>query len=322
MTDAGHLPTVDAGTASWTQYTTRDVAVGGGVLRVGVWEPPGAPGPVATVLAVHGITANHRSWALLARALPGLRIVAPDLRGRGRSNALPGPYGMAAHADDLAEVLGAVGGGPAVVVGHSMGAFVTLVTADRHPDLVRSVVLVDGGLPLVTPDAEDPDEVIQAVLGPAAERLRMTFPDRPAYSEFWQKHPAFARGWTEAVAEYVDYDLDGSEPHLRPSTTYDAMAADSRDIIVGGALRAAIERLRHPARLLVAERGMLDQVPPLYPDEALEPWRQALPDLRITRVSGVNHYTITLHERGADQVARAVRDVLGQERPAASARPC
>ena len=45
----------------------------------------------APVLALHGITANHLAWQLVAEALPDLRIVAPDLRGRGRSGELPGP---------------------------------------------------------------------------------------------------------------------------------------------------------------------------------------------------------------------------------------
>ena len=58
---------------------------------------------------MHGITASHRAWPAVVAALPGVRVVAPDLRGRGRSNSLPGPYGMGAHADDLAAVLDALG---------------------------------------------------------------------------------------------------------------------------------------------------------------------------------------------------------------------
>lgn len=86
-----------------TARTARavEVPVAGGVLRVGVWDAaPDAP----TILAVHGVTSSHLAWQLLAEELPGVRIVAPDLRGRGQSNALAGPAGMAAHADDLAEI--------------------------------------------------------------------------------------------------------------------------------------------------------------------------------------------------------------------------
>ncbi|HUG50418.1 MAG TPA: alpha/beta fold hydrolase, partial [Terrimesophilobacter sp.] len=113
-------------------YRLHTVPVTGGDLAVGVWGSQDAP----VVLAVHGVTASHRCWPLVARDLPGLRIIAPDLRGRGRSNTLPGPFGMAQHADDLARVLDGFGVDRALVLGHSMGAFASVVLADRHPSRV------------------------------------------------------------------------------------------------------------------------------------------------------------------------------------------
>src|SRR3954447_13890652 len=114
-----------------------DVPVSGGSLRVASWPGAGAP-----VLAVHGITSSSRSWPFLAAVLDQ-PVLAPDLRGRGRSSHLPAPYGMAQHADDCAAVIEAGGGAPLVVVGHSMGGHVAVVLAARHPDLVRGLVLVD-----------------------------------------------------------------------------------------------------------------------------------------------------------------------------------
>lgn len=185
-------------------YATHDVVVAGGRLRVGVWEPtaPVATGPDGTplpaVVLVHGITASHRAWPAIAAALPGRRVIAPDLRGRGRSNGLPGPYGMAAHADDVAAVVRALAEGPAVVVGHSMGGFVSLVLTHRHPDLVERLVLVDGGLPIPlppgVPDGATPEELVRALLGPAIERLTQTFPSAEAYREFWRAHPPSRSG--------------------------------------------------------------------------------------------------------------------------------
>ena len=112
------------------RYEAVDVDVRGGPLRVGIWgTEAGAP-----VLCVHGITANHLAWQLVAEALPDLRIVAPDLRGRGRSSELPGLYGFDQHADDLADVIGRLNLGPVPVVGHSMGGFVAVAAAHRHPE--------------------------------------------------------------------------------------------------------------------------------------------------------------------------------------------
>lgn len=124
------------------------------------------------MLALHGATANHLCWAPIARRLSGIHLLAPDLRGRGRSGQLPGPYGMATHADDAVAALDAAGVDHAVVVGHSMGAFAALVMAHRHPDRVHWLVLVDGGPPIPMPTDVDPDAAPQAVIGP-----RRTTPD-------------------------------------------------------------------------------------------------------------------------------------------------
>ena len=96
------------------------------------------------VLAAHGLTSNHRSWGVVAEALGGaVTLIAPDLRGRGRSNGLPGPFGVAAHADDLAMVLDHIGADQVVVTGHSMGGFIASMFAVRHAARARELVLVE-----------------------------------------------------------------------------------------------------------------------------------------------------------------------------------
>src|SRR5690606_35734870 len=113
------------------RYRTFNAPVRGGELAAGAWGPEAAR---ATVLAIHGITANHLAWPFVAAALDDLRVLAPDLRGRGRSGTLPGPWGMLQHADDLVALLDAAGIDRVTVVGHSMGGFVAATLAARHPD--------------------------------------------------------------------------------------------------------------------------------------------------------------------------------------------
>lgn len=307
-TPAGEvLPTVRA--VAGERYRSLDVPVSGGDLRVGVWVPgPGAvEAPV--VLAVHGITSSHLTWPLLAAALPEVTLVAPDLRGRGWSNGLPGPYGMPAHAEDLVAVLDALGVDQVVAVGHSMGGFASLVLADRHPDRVSSLVLVDGGMPLLPPPGITPEQLSQAVLGPAADRLRMTFPDRAAYRDFWREHPAFA-DWTPELTAYVDYDLQGEPPRMRPATQVAALDEDIRELVDGDSVLGAVQRLRHPVTWLVAPRGLQDEVPPLYPPAVRERWCAQVPGLQAVEVPDTNHYTIVTHRHGAEAVLRWVRRAL------------
>src|SRR5690606_31155209 len=280
-------------------------------MHVGVWEPVGGDTLAPTVLAVHGITASHVAWALVAQALPEVRIVAPDLRGRGGSRDLPPPYGMPSHADDVAAVLDMLGVEQVVAVGHSMGAFVSLVLADRHPRKVSALVLVDGGMPLLPPPGVAPEDLASAILGPAAERLQMTFPDRVSYHAMWRTHPAFGE-WVDLTTAYVDYDLvPAQDGGLRPATRVEALHEDIRELVDGDSLLKALTNLRHPASWLVAPRGLMDEVPPLYPRSAQEHWTAQHPEVALTGVEDVNHYTIVMLPRGVQQVVPHVRAALG-----------
>ena len=286
-------------------YRIHDVPVDGGALRVGEWSPddPGA----RTVIAVHGLTASHMAWALVAKALPEVRLIAVDLRGRGRSAGLPGPYGMARHAADIEAVIEALDLPRAILVGHSMGAFVAVVAAHRYPDRFSEVLLVDGGLPLAIPAGVSKDELFRTTLGPAAERLAMTFKDRPTYLEFWRKHPAFADDWSQTVVDYANYDLTGSEPELRPSSSLEAVIEDSTELYGAGPVLTALAGLRHSVTLMTAARGLLNQTPGLYDPSEIERWKVDLPSVTFRQVPDVNHYTIVMGAAGASAVAREVR---------------
>lgn len=289
-----------------SDYRTLSVPVRGGDLAVGVWGPDDAP----AILAAHGVTASHLTWPYVAEHLPGMRLIAPDLRGRGRSNRLPGPWGMPQHAEDLVAVLDALAVRQVVLLGHSMGGFASLVLAHRHPERVSGIVLVDGGLPLTASDGLSDDEATRATLGPAAERLSMVFTSRQQYAQFWQQHPAFADDWNDIVAAYVDYDLTGEEPELRPSTNPEAVAEDSLELRGGSSVVAALEGLSHPAMFLRAPRGLMNEPTPLYSPAEVDAWRHVVPSLLVIEVPDVNHYTIVMSDRGAAIVADAVRDLL------------
>lgn len=278
------------------------VPVPGGELAVLRW-PAAAPG-APVVLALHGITANGLSWARVAHHLAGrVTLVAPDLRGRGGSGELPGPYGIAAHADDMAAVVKELGLGRVVLTGHSMGAFTAALTAVRHPGLLSGLLLVDGGVGFPAPTDMDPDELITAVIGPAMRRLSMTFPDRDAYRAFWQSHPAFAEAWSPWVDAYIQRDLVGQEPELRSSCRIEAVRVDGIDQL-GEQVLGAVHRLPRPTVLLWAERGLMDEPQGLYDEQRLAAAQLDPHLVQPERVPGVNHYTILVGDEGARLVAR------------------
>ncbi|MFE6762374.1 alpha/beta hydrolase [Streptomyces sp. NPDC057689] len=283
------------------EYEEIEVPVRGGSLAALRWPAADPDAPV--VVALHGITSNALSWAAVARLLDGrVTLVAPDLRGRAGSARLPGPYGIAAHTDDIAALADTLGPGPVVLAGHSMGAFVAALAAVRHPDRFGPLLLVDGGIGFPAPTHLTPDELMTAVIGPAMDRLSMTFPDRAAYRAFWQAHPAFADAWSDEVDAYIQRDLTGEEPELRSSCRIEAIRTDGVGLFDEEVL-SAVRKLPVDATLLWAERGLMDEEQGLY-DEG----RLAAADLGGTRVEpvavkDVNHYTVLTGDRGGREIA-------------------
>ncbi len=101
--------------------------------------------PVA--LLIHGYPLNRSMWDPQFGSLraAGLRVIAPDLRGFGASEAgPPGPLTMDQHADDLAALLERLGlAEPVVYVGLSMGGYVGFALWRRHPERIGAFVLAD-----------------------------------------------------------------------------------------------------------------------------------------------------------------------------------
>ncbi len=299
-----------------------DVAVHGlAVHDLSVGEPAG-DAPV--VVAVHGITANGLSWTRVAEEIarrrgPGsVRVLAPDLRGRGDSRAVAGPYGVAAHADDVLAIADALGSRP-VLVGHSMGAFVVALAAARGPERVAGVALVDGGLAFPVPAGLDVDAALQAVIGPAMARLGMRFASPNAYVDFWRRHPAVGptldgpRG--RAVRRFLLHDLVPAE-HANgewvSSCVLAAVRADGAGILAdaevhGAAAKAVAAGV--PVELLWAERGLMDEPQGLYDEQRLA--ALGLPaTIRVTPVPAVNHYTVVFADPGVAVVVDAVERLL------------
>jgi pimeloyl-ACP methyl ester carboxylesterase len=285
----------------------HQVDVAGGQLWVARWGSGSR-----TLLGIHGITASSMSLAPVAHRLdPEFTLLAPDLRGRGRSGGLPGPFGMRTHAADCAAVVEALGSAPAWILGESMGAFVAVMLAATRSELVQGLVLGDGGLPNPVPDGVDPDVVLAATLGPALERLQQVFPSRDAYRQFWRRHPAFTSTWTDDVETFVDYDLEQSDGGFRSRVSEEAVRFDGRELLVeAGDLQAALASIRCPIALFRAPRNLLDQPTPLIPDGLVAGWQQQLPQLKHTMVEGTNHYTLFFGDTGSAVLAGQINSSM------------
>ena len=284
-------------------------------LAFGYWPGRGAP-----VVALHGLTASHMNFVGVAERLAGrCALFALDLRGRGDSDKPAGPYGFAQHARDVAVAMRAMGLGPSIVVGHSMGAFVATALAAQEPGLVSGLVLIDGGLVPNTPTADASGQGVAAALALRITQLRQTYPSRQAYREFWRTQPHFPPAeWNPWVEAFLDYEVGGDSP-VQPKASETGVVADLREAFQPGVITDRLRSIRVPTLLLRAESGFTPGQPPLFPDSLAEQFRTYLPHIEDHKFAGTTHYTIVLGESAATKIADLICEVAGRSRSGVSA---
>lgn len=104
------------------------------------WDDEGAGDQ--TVVLVHGLMLASESWESQRAALrSSYRVISLDLRGQGRSATTTEGLDLDSLAEDVNALIERVGG-PVHLVGFSMGAFICMRVAARHPDAVRSLTLI------------------------------------------------------------------------------------------------------------------------------------------------------------------------------------
>jgi len=105
-----------------------------------VWDWPGH-GPA--LLFAHATGFHGRCWDWIVRHFPGRRVIAPDLRGHGRSSKPEPPYDWGVFGEELASVAAQLDLTGAIGIGHSMGGHSIVAAAARRPETFASLLLVD-----------------------------------------------------------------------------------------------------------------------------------------------------------------------------------
>jgi lipase len=120
-------------------------------LHVHSWGDPDTP----PLLCLHGVTGHGERFKRLAEEHWSARhrVIAPDLRGHGRSGYDP-PWTFATHVADLIETLDALEIGAADWVGHSFGGRLILELSATHPERIRRAVLLDPAIQVLPHIAE------------------------------------------------------------------------------------------------------------------------------------------------------------------------
>ncbi|MFI5973303.1 alpha/beta fold hydrolase [Streptomyces sp. NPDC051452] len=165
------------------------VEANGITLAVRAWGPADAP----PVVLLHCRGADGADWTRIAERLAApprpRRVYAPDLRGHGRS-AWPGDYTAETMSDDVHALMAALGIDGADVVGHSLGGLVAYLLAQRHPGVVRRLVLEDVCAPVPLDPPRPPAERPEDELPFDWEMVRTADEQRNAPNPMWWDHMA------------------------------------------------------------------------------------------------------------------------------------
>jgi pimeloyl-ACP methyl ester carboxylesterase len=269
--------------------TTRLVKGDGVQLNLAVWEGRETP-----VVCIHGLTANCRCWDVIAASLaPRHRVVAMDLRGRGRSDKPETGYGLDRHIRDLYCLFENIDIDRGVIMGHSLGAMIGLAFAANYPDRVEQLILVDGGGDL---SAEQQDKVL-AGIKPALDRLGAVFPSAEEYLQKMRQSP-YLQPWSPAVETHYRYELEAVEGGMRVNIHPDHIRqeiAEMRETTCG----KFFSGIRCPVLILRAVNGLLSREDLLLPEEVVGRMLREIPGARRFDVQGVNHYGIVFQPHEA-----------------------
>jgi pimeloyl-ACP methyl ester carboxylesterase len=171
-------------------------------------------------LCVHGLSANARSFDFLGEQLAtaGRTLVAVDLRGRGFSAITGlGTYGWRNHARDLLAIATRLGADTFDYIGHSMGAFIGMVVAQKAPARVERLVLLDA---VGVPEAAALLPILSAV-----QRLGSVHADADAYVAKVQSLGTIVP-WGPVWETQYRYDLVPTKGGVRARTDRAAVVED------------------------------------------------------------------------------------------------
>jgi pimeloyl-ACP methyl ester carboxylesterase len=274
------------------------VPVRGGLLAYEVIH-----GSTEPVLAIHGVSSQRRLWNWLHAQAPDLTLVAPDLRGRADSLTISGPFSLAQHVEDMIILLDQLEIDSVHVCGMSMGGFVAMQLASRHPARAKSLILVDGGFPMSAP------------AGLTREMMPAVFADRLArLGRVWESLEDYISFFVANTAPLLDRDdpllLDNLAHDLRDGRVRlsgDALVADAADTFFDP---NPWQQVACPIRFLDAEWSVGPDSAPGYPSDLVDQYRPHTVQTRL--LTELDHAGTIMTHQGAVAVAEMISEAIAE----------
>lgn len=242
------------------------------------------------MLFFHGITSNSAVFTpLMARLSDRFTTIAVDQRGHGLSDKPETGYEANDYAEDIAALIRTLDRGPAILVGHSLGARNSVTAAAKYPNLVRSVVAIDF-TPYIEVEALD---ALEARVNAGSQLFDNLGAVEAYLAGRYVNIPAAA---IRIRAESGYQAVDGG---LRPLASPTAMAQTAKG------LRAdLVPAYRDVTKPVLIVRGEASK---LVSAAALEKTSRLRPDLPVVVVPGADHY---VNEVSPEITLRAITNFI------------
>jgi pimeloyl-ACP methyl ester carboxylesterase len=213
-------------------------------------------------------------------------VIAMDLRGRGLSDKPPTGYSIEHHCKDVLSLIDDLGLKQPVLMGHSLGAFISLVFAAQYPQRIDRLILVDGGGKLTKTQMAK----VFAGIKPSLDRLGKTFPSFEYYISQMKQAP-YLQPWNSYMETYFHYEVEKVKGGLRSRVHPKHIEEEAKNL---GKVDSSqfYKKVTSPTLILRATKGMLADDDLLLPEEVAERMVRQIPKAKRVDLEGTNHYSI------------------------------
>lgn len=258
------------------------------------WGEAGRP----AVLLLHGLRSYAATWAPLAAALSGTHLViAPDLRGRGRSSWDPARnYFTNTYVRDVAALAESLRLDRLSIVGHSLGGAVGYAYAALHPEQVDALIVEDIG-PDSSSDSAGAERILREI-----GRTPDHFDSLDAVRDYWRRiRPGITAAALDSRIEHTVHRGAGGRWEWTLDMAGIAAARRGKDPAGPVDLWAAVDRLRCPTLVIRGDRS------DFLSAETCARMARRQPRLRWAEVPGAGHY---VHDDNPGEFTRLVTGFL------------
>lgn len=258
-------------------------------------------GTQGTIIAVHGLTGNHKQLSHYQQALSGkYRFISYDMLGRGNSDQVTQDTSIYKHADDLIDLIETLEVERPILMGYSMGAYVCSLVASKL-DYIEGLILLDG--------AGEADDMSRELVLPSLKRLEKVFPSPEQYvGEVKISYTNLLVDWNKSVEEIVKYDIKKVDEEWMHKSDAALIEKDFESFYTFNH-DEVLPEISVPTLLFIA-KGKIGDKAPLFQESGYEKTRKKIKRIN-TQYTDVNHYELVFNKQ--PQIVQEIEDFLTKQ---------